>query len=250
VTDQSEQTFESQLRRAMKAKRWGMPSEQAHLCLMVTLTFTTGINDAVGYLGLDRVFTGNMTGNVVILGMALTGTTPLPVLGPALALVGFLVGAAVAGRVLRHETMPWGPLHSWLLVGVAGVMLALGSALLAAGPLPSHRIMVTATTLAALALGAQAATARAIAVKDVTTVVVTSTLTGLAADSFFGNGRGGGTTRRVVTVVALLLGAVVGALLLLVSLSAGFFVAGALIGASAVVGELHRRAQNAASEAS
>ena len=30
---------------------------------MLTLAFTTGINDAVGYLGLDKVFTGNMTGN-------------------------------------------------------------------------------------------------------------------------------------------------------------------------------------------
>jgi hypothetical protein len=38
---------------------------------MLALTFTTGIVDAVGYLGLDRVFTANMTGNVVILGMAL-----------------------------------------------------------------------------------------------------------------------------------------------------------------------------------
>ena len=36
-----------------------------HLGLMLALTFTTGIVDAVGYLGLDRVFTGNMTGNVV-----------------------------------------------------------------------------------------------------------------------------------------------------------------------------------------
>ena len=40
---------------------------------MVALTFVTGLLDAVGYLGLDRVFTGNMTGNVVILGMGLAG---------------------------------------------------------------------------------------------------------------------------------------------------------------------------------
>ena len=47
------------------------------LPLMLALTFSTGIVDAVGYLGLDRVFTGNMTGNVVILAeqLALSGTT-------------------------------------------------------------------------------------------------------------------------------------------------------------------------------
>jgi len=74
------------------------PTERLHLALMLTLTFTTGINDAVGYLGLDKVFTGNMTGNVVVLGMGLVRGTDLPVLGPALALLGFMAGAAAGGR--------------------------------------------------------------------------------------------------------------------------------------------------------
>ena len=34
-----------------------IPLERMHLALMLVLTFTTGINDAVGYLGLDKVFT-------------------------------------------------------------------------------------------------------------------------------------------------------------------------------------------------
>ncbi len=66
--------------------------------LMLALTFSTGIVDAVGYLGLDRVFTGNMTGNVVILGMALVGGDDLPVVGPVIALVAFFVGAMIGGR--------------------------------------------------------------------------------------------------------------------------------------------------------
>uniref|UniRef100_UPI0015F0CFCD YoaK family protein n=1 Tax=Streptomyces phytophilus TaxID=722715 RepID=UPI0015F0CFCD len=68
--------------------------------LMLALTFATGVVDAVGYLHLDQVFAGNMTGNVVILGMAATGGTGLPVLGPSLALTLFLAGAAAAGRLL------------------------------------------------------------------------------------------------------------------------------------------------------
>src|SRR3954471_22855808 len=81
--------------------------DRLHVGLMLTLSFTTGIVDAVGYLGLDRVFTANMTGNVVILGMALAGADDLPVLGPALALAGFLGGAAVGGRVLRSAPAGW-----------------------------------------------------------------------------------------------------------------------------------------------
>ena len=74
---------------------------QIQLALMLALTFSTGIIDAVGYLGLDRVFTGNMTGNVVILGMGLAGADDLALLGPAVALVSFMAGAVIGGRVLK-----------------------------------------------------------------------------------------------------------------------------------------------------
>jgi uncharacterized membrane protein YoaK (UPF0700 family) len=78
-------------------------ADRLHLALMLALTFSTGVVDAVGYLGLDRVFTGNMTGNVVLLGMALTGTTTLPVLRPLLALGFFLAGAVVSSRIVRRQ---------------------------------------------------------------------------------------------------------------------------------------------------
>lgn len=45
---------------------------------MLVLTFSTGMVDAIGYLGFDKVFTGNMTGNVVILGMGLAGAEDTP----------------------------------------------------------------------------------------------------------------------------------------------------------------------------
>ena len=79
-----------------------VPTDRVHLWLMLALTFSTGVIDAVGYLGLDNVFTGNMTGNVVLLGMAFAGGADLPVLRPALALLFFMLGAALAGRMLRR----------------------------------------------------------------------------------------------------------------------------------------------------
>src|SRR3954465_2320660 len=96
-----------------------IPADRMHLCLMLVLTFTTGINDAVGYLGLDKVFTGNMTGNVVVLGMALAGGSGPPVLGPALALLGFLAGAAAGGRTLKYAGPAWTPRTTGLFATVA-----------------------------------------------------------------------------------------------------------------------------------
>jgi hypothetical protein len=41
------------------------------------LTATTGLIDAVAFLGLGRVFTANMTGNVVFLAFAIAGAQGL-----------------------------------------------------------------------------------------------------------------------------------------------------------------------------
>ena len=174
-----------------------------HLVLMLALTFTTGIVDAVGYLGLDRVFTANMTGNVVILGMALAGADDLPVLGPALALVGFLAGAALGGRVLRTAPAGWSHRTS---VHVRGDRGARGRARGArprraarAGPRSGRS---SSPALLAVAMGLQAATARRLAVKDVTTVVVTSTLTGPRRRLAARRRHGDGWARRSLAVGA------------------------------------------------
>lgn len=225
----------------MRGRLHAVPEPRMHLWLMLVLTFTTGINDAVGYLGLDKVFTGNMTGNVVILGMALVGDTGLPVLGPALALVGFMAGAALSGRALRGVQGAWTSVTTALMLLVAALMFVLGGALYALGGDPGPDTMVTITTLAAAAMGVQAAAARHVAVKDVTTVVVTSTITGLAADSRFGAARPGGSARRVSAVVLILLGAAAGAAALQVHLGAGLLLAGVLILGVAVVGGQHAR---------
>lgn len=187
-----------------------MPARRVNLVLMLVLTFGTGIVDAVGYLGLDRVFTGNMTGNVVILGMALAGGNGLPVVGPLVALAGFMSGATAAGRVLPVDGSGWSRRTAGLLVGVGLVLFGAALTLLLLAR-PSRPVLLVVTAGLGVAMGAQAATARFIAVKDVTTVVVTSTITALAAGSVLAGGRGGGTTRRAAAVVLIISGAVAGA---------------------------------------
>ena len=217
-----------------------------HLVLMLALTFTTGIVDAVGYLGLDRVFTANMTGNVVILGMALAGADDLPVLGPALALVGFLAGAALGGRVLRTAPAGWSHRTSNTFAATGVLAVGLGVGALVVPPEEGTVWALVVTTLLAVAMGLQAASARRLAVKDVTTVVVTSTLTGLAADSRLAGGTGDGWARRSLAVALILVGAAVGALLLKVGgdhgIGVGMLFAGVLALVAAALGHRHREA--------
>ena len=65
----------------------------------MVLTVTTGVIDAVSYVGLGHVFTARMTGNVVFIGFALSGAEGVSVARSLVALTSFACGALVGGRV-------------------------------------------------------------------------------------------------------------------------------------------------------
>ncbi|MEU1071162.1 MULTISPECIES: YoaK family protein [unclassified Streptomyces] len=169
--------------------------------LLVVLTFVTGLVDAVSYLGLHHVFVANMTGNVVFLGFALAGGTGLSAVASTVAGVSFLAGATAGGRIAPRIARPVRLFA--LLVAVHAVLVA---AALVTG-LADHTAYVLIVLLA-FGMGAQNAVVRTIAVPDLTTTVLTLTLTGLAADR-----PGPATVRRVLSVAAMFGGALAGGLL-------------------------------------
>jgi len=67
----------------------------------------------------------------------------------------------------------------------------------------------------AVAMGVQNATARGLAVPDLTTTVLTLTLTGIAADTRAAGGTGSRAGRRLISIAAMRGGALVGAVLIL-----------------------------------
>ncbi|WP_434991985.1 YoaK family protein [Arthrobacter sp. Ld5] len=216
-------------------------TDRLHLWLMLILTFSTGVIDAVGYLGLDRVFTGNMTGNVVLLGMAFAGGADLPILRPALALVFFMVGAALAGRVLRRAPEGWsGRTSSTLLAVTVGLTgLAVYVALV---DVTAEEILGSITTsVLATVMGVQAATAKRLKVAEITTVVVTSTITGLASDSRLAGGKSPFWARRASAIALIMAGAVVGALALTVDLWVGIAVSAVLSAVVTLLGHVRHR---------
>jgi uncharacterized membrane protein YoaK (UPF0700 family) len=86
----------------------------------------------------------------------------------------------------------------------------------------------------AIAMGIQNATARRLAVPDLTTTVLTLTLTGIAADSRLAGGTGGHPARRLIAVTAMFTGALLGALLVInIDLVLPLSIAAAVIAACA-----------------
>jgi uncharacterized membrane protein YoaK (UPF0700 family) len=179
---------------------------------LLVLTFTTGLVDAVSYLALGRVFTANMTGNVVLLGFGIAGSGGLPVAGPIVSLAAFLVGSGAGGVLVRR----WGERHPAMVARALGIEVsALAVAAILAGVTSVHPGRAPAYALIVLmaaGMGVRNAAVRRIGVPDLNTTVLTMTLTALAAELRPGAGRG--TIRRLSAVVAMLLGALAGALLL------------------------------------
>ncbi|MBH1933337.1 DUF1275 domain-containing protein [Streptomyces sp. AV19] len=179
------------------------------LATLLALTVAAGAVDAVSFLGLGHVFTANMTGNVVFLGFSAAGAAGFSVPASGLAVGGFLVGALLGGRF--GVVMEGRPRRLWIGGALAAEALLVGAAAaLATGPGGEGRRYAVISVLA-LAMGLRVATVRRLAVPDMMTVILTRTLTGLAADSRPAGGTDPYLGRRVGSVLAMALGAAAGA---------------------------------------
>jgi uncharacterized membrane protein YoaK (UPF0700 family) len=138
-----------------------------------------------------------MTGNVVLLGFAMGGTADLSVGRSLAALCAFASGSVVGGRMTneRHRTAA-GHLLIAMYSEALLLCLAAGAALITEAMTPSARlylvIVVTAT-----AMGLRNAVVRRLGISDLTTTVLTLTITGLAADSVLAGGAAQGSADSV-----------------------------------------------------
>lgn len=182
--------------------------------LLVAMTLVTGLIDAFSYLVLGHVFVANMTGNVVFLAFALAGASGFSTPASLVALGSFVLGS-LSGGLLGSRL----GLHRGHLLSVAAAIQTLllsASAVLAGlsgNPVPTGYIYSLIIVLG-IAMGIQNATARKLAVPDLTTTVLTLTIVGISADSRLVGGSGSRAGRRLISVVAMLVGALVGSLLI------------------------------------
>jgi uncharacterized membrane protein YoaK (UPF0700 family) len=199
------------------------------MALLYLATVVAGVVDAVSFLTLGRVFVANMTGNVVFVGFGLAGAAGISVARSLAALAAFLLGSAAGGAMARalerHR-------RRWLIVafGAETTCFALALGLEASGAVAASgndRLALIAPM--AFGMGLQNATASALDLPDLTTTVLTRTLTGIASQ-LFAEPDWPRLARRLLAVGAMFAGAALGAVLALrVDLTAGLALAVALL---------------------
>ena len=154
---------------------------------LAALTVVSGFVDAVSFLGFGHVFTANMTGNVVLIGFAAAGAPGFSLAASLSALGAFLAGAVVEGRLAQRVL----PVRNLLLITMVIEAACTAAAAVVAGTAPavgSGWPRFTIIGLLAVGVGLRNSAVRRVGVPDMSTTVLTTTLTGLASGSVLAGG--------------------------------------------------------------
>lgn len=205
---------------------------------LLIFTASTGAIDAVSYLGLDRVFTGNMTGNVLFIGFGLVGMQGLNILNNFLAILAFMLGALLASRAVRGRGGNGQPVlarNAVTIMATASIVMFLLAAIWMYVPSIGSVFAVVITVILSMAAGAQASAVKPLGI-DITTVVLTMTMVRLAGDSSLAGGNNQNWWQRLYALFAMFLGALIAAWFVLhVSAPAGLVASGVIITAGTIL---------------
>lgn len=190
--------------------------------LLVWLTFGAGAVDAISFFGLGRVFTGNMTGNLVLLGLAAGRAKGEEVVRSAVSLAAFCAGVLITAALVKLISRRAAARRSQIWPVGVSIILALEvlvqagflAGWLAVGGHPGLAFEAVLVGLSALAMGMQSDAVAALGVAGVTTTYVTGTMTGLLRALVVGGDDIPNRLRRTAVLGGLLVGAVVGGVLL------------------------------------
>ncbi|MEW4371224.1 YoaK family protein [Paenibacillus kandeliae] len=149
--------------------------------IILLLCLVSGIVDVIGYLNLGRVFTANMTGNIIVMGMAIGNLHTVSFLRSGVAFAGFIIGNAVA-RLMLGSSKPtglWSP-RLTVLVIIQLVFFLLFSVMAQSLLIPAVEYGLIA--LLSFTMGTQTTMARRLGVAGISTTVLTNNMASVVED--------------------------------------------------------------------
>jgi uncharacterized membrane protein YoaK (UPF0700 family) len=193
-----------------------MPRLTARNALLMALTFSSGVVDAISFIAMGKVFTAFMTGNFVFLGLGVANAFAPG--GPNLlrvgvAIVAFAVGVFVAARIIRRRRASGHGLSRTLAVVLLAQLVFMVGWMAVSGH-PSATFTTVLAAVAAFAMGMQSGAVGSLDVKAVFTTAVTATLINLSREAAEPGVSGTDAPQLTAVLMCLIAGAIVGGLLL------------------------------------
>lgn len=148
---------------------------------LLLLALAAGCMDALGLLGLGGVFTSALSGNTILLGIAVAQGKLGEAFLCSVVFLGFIPGAIIAAAYLRSR--PKSSRWSWRITFALGmellILLVFMALLVSAGSADTTMTYLPLVLLSSLAMGLQYMTMLRLNVSGVTTTFVTSTVVNL-----------------------------------------------------------------------
>jgi uncharacterized membrane protein YoaK (UPF0700 family) len=147
--------------------------------MLLLLAWVGGSTDAVSYLGLGHIFTANMTGNTVLLGVAIGQGLQENEVRLVLSLLGFCVGVMVGGILIERNYVQedWPVIITKTLAIEAVLLAAFALVWYLADPARNPALENILIVLSALAMGLQSAAVLRIGVSGIVTTYISGTWT-------------------------------------------------------------------------
>ena len=179
--------------------------------LLVLLALNSGATDAIGFISLGGAFTSVMTGNMILLGVAVPNGDGALALRSGLAIVLFMVGAFLGARIARTpqpEDGVWPVRVTVALAVELAIFLGVAVGWWLTGGHPIGGVQPVLLGASSVALGVQSSAILRFGVSGLSTTYMTGTLTTVVSALAYGR-----HPRNIVPSAQILAGLVGGALL-------------------------------------
>ena len=179
--------------------------------IVIALSFAAGAVDAVALLAFG-VFTAVMTGNIVLLGIAIGHGALQSAVRSSISLAAYVAGVVVGARIVGATPSGaiW-PAHATRALALEWVLqAAFLVGWIVTGAEPGGGAAAGLIAVSGLAMGLQATTTRSLGL-GLSTTYITGTLTTLLSELFAPGSAATDAARRGLVLLALPAGAVIGA---------------------------------------
>ncbi len=158
--------------------------------MLILLSSVAGSIDVMSYYRLDHVFTANMTGNTILLGLSIGQGKLASSLHSLVALAGFFTGAFAGALIVDNKKRGWSYYITFSVGIECFIIFILSLIWFQEGTPLQNSVLYIAILLSAIAMGIQSATIRHLNIPGVVTTFITGTITsiGMSAVSGLRNG--------------------------------------------------------------
>jgi len=168
---------------SVRSYRFTVLSEANRDIMILLLAWAAGSVDAISYLALGHVFTANMTGNTLLMGMNAGQGHQAEALRSATALVGYLCGVAVGALLAKttDKNRKWSAGVTATLALEALVLGAFGLTWYLTGAGEPSKPWYTLIAASGMTMGLQSVAVRQLGIPGIVTTYITGTLTSLVS---------------------------------------------------------------------